>query len=229
MHNKHNSILSSASGSEECVSGLTILLHAYVYARDANRNLLDFAVEIDELRRVGLSNSYFRWLTCKGYVQHGRDLTKDGEIHREISIENNLVFSENSCFVLTPKGVRYARDVSSTPADLSEMRIPSSTQQIPTWDAERRQLLYAGRLIKEFRSNSPNQESVLVAFQEEGWPPRIYDPLPPQPDLEPKERLRNTIKSLNRKQKTRLIRFMGDGTGEAILWDLLAGTRHVSS
>ena len=83
-----------------------------------------------------------------------------------------------------------------------------------------------------FSLNAPARQlqvSVLVVFEEECGPLRIFDPLPPQPDLEPKERLRNTIKSLNRKQKTRLIRFMGDGTGEAILWELLVGKRHVSS
>ena len=95
---------------------------------------------------------------------------------------------------------------------------------LPRWDRDRHQLSLGRQLIKEFKLNSPNQEAVLMAFEEEGWPPRIDDPLIPHPDTEPKERLRNTIKSLNRKQVHRLIRFMGDGTGEAIRWELIPPT-----
>jgi hypothetical protein len=65
------------------------------------------------------------------------------------------------------------------------------------------------------------QEAILMAFEEEHWPPRIDDPLPAHPDLLPKRRLHDTIKGLNRKQKNCLIRFMGDGTGEGIRWELI--------
>ena len=76
-------------------------------------------------------------------------------------------------------------------------------------------------LVKQFKLPSPNQETVLMAFQEEGWPPRIDDPLPPHPELDPKRRLHDTIKCLNHNQQNRLIQFHGDGTGEGVLWELL--------
>jgi hypothetical protein len=65
------------------------------------------------------------------------------------------------------------------------------------------------------------QEAILMAFEEENWPPRIDDPLPVHPDMLPKRRLHDTIKSLNRNQKRPLIRFMGDGTGEGVRWESL--------
>jgi hypothetical protein len=211
--------------------GLNLLLQAYLYARDLNRSIWDFAVELEELREAGLTNSDCRWLTCKGYVSQGRELENDSERRRHVTIENNLVFGKKTCFVLTPKGFEFtseaAKDLcgldpgpsyAGNNRDGEAARMPSQT---PCWDPDRRQLSFAGYLIKEFRSNSPNQESVLMAFEEEGWPPRIYDPLPPLPELDPKERLRNTIKSLNRKQKRPLIRFLGDGTGAAIRWESL--------
>jgi hypothetical protein len=61
-----------------------------------------------------------------------------------------------------------------------------------------------------------------MAFEEEHWPPRIDDPLPKNPELLPKRRLHDAIKSLNRNQKRSLIRFMGDGTGEGVRWELHA-------
>ena len=64
------------------------------------------------------------------------------------------------------------------------------------------------------------QEAVLSAFEEEGWPPAIDDPLPPQVDQEPKRRLRDTIKSLNTNQLNPILSFRGDGSGLRILWEL---------
>ena len=74
-------------------------------------------------------------------------------------------------------------------------------------------------VVKEFKLPSPNQETLLTAFEEEGWPPHIDDPLSPTPPLDPRRRLHDTIKALNRKQKHGLIRFRGDGSGEGIRWE----------
>ena len=89
----------------------------------------------------------------------------------------------------------------------------------PYWDAEYRELRVGQCVIKEYRVPSPNQEAILVAFQEEGWPHHIHDPLTPQRDVEPKCRLHDTIKRLNRLHKERLIRFHGNGTGEGVCWE----------
>ena len=75
--------------------------------------------------------------------------------------------------------------------------------------------------MKRFKWTAANQETILVAFEEEGWPARIDDPLPQQPEQDPKRRLSDTIKCLNRKQTNELIRFRGDGTGEGVTWELI--------
>jgi hypothetical protein len=89
----------------------------------------------------------------------------------------------------------------------------------PTWDHQRRQLRVGVEIVKEFKLPSPNQETVLAALEEEAWPPRIDDPLPPVPNIDSRRRLHDTIRALNRKQKSDLIRFMGDGSGEGIRWE----------
>jgi hypothetical protein len=76
-------------------------------------------------------------------------------------------------------------------------------------------------VVKRFKAPAANQETILAAFEEEEWPPRIDDPLPPSPDLEPKRRLHDTINSLNRNQKKQLLRFFGDGSGMGIRWELV--------
>ena len=63
----------------------------------------------------------------------------------------------------------------------------------------------------------------MAAFQEEGWPAHLDDPLPPLHKGCSKDRLRDAIRHLNANQKNRLIRFRGDGTGQGILWELVDG------
>jgi hypothetical protein len=91
----------------------------------------------------------------------------------------------------------------------------------PHWDPEIRVLRVGREIVKQYRVPSPAQEAILAAFQEEGWPPHLDDPLPPLPDGSPADRLRSTIRNLNSNQKKRLIRFRGDGTGQGILWELI--------
>ena len=93
---------------------------------------------------------------------------------------------------------------------------------LPQWDQQCRVLRVGQCVVKQFRRPSPNQDMVLSAFQEEGWPHRIDDPLPPQGEQGPKCRLHDTIKWLNRHQEHRLIRFLGDGTGEGVCWELIS-------
>ena len=54
----------------------------------------------------------------------------------------------------------------------------STDGSLPSWDAQRRVLQLGNELVKLFRVPAPNQEAVLSAFEEEGWPFRVDDPLP---------------------------------------------------
>ncbi len=76
--------------------------------------------------------------------------------------------------------------------------------------------------MKRYRVQAPNQELVLTVFEELGWPVCIDDPLPPDGDKDPKERLQATIKSLNRCQRGPFIRFYGNGTASQICWEIVA-------
>jgi len=92
---------------------------------------------------------------------------------------------------------------------------------VPVWDQHRRALSVGDVLVKQFKVPAPNQIVVLSVFQEESWPIRIDDPLPPCGECDSKRRLHDTINALNRSQKVSLIRFCGDGSGEGVRWELL--------
>lgn len=214
--------------------GLLELLKAYRYADELTRDVWDFAVEIKTLRTAGLTNSEFRWLVCKDYVEHAREVTVAGDGDRGFQQPGNLVFPKRSCFVLTESGSAIAKSVQEMSAPEAAPGFPPGFEQgaeigavlVPAWDPDRHEFRVGEVLVKRYSVPSPNQETLLTAFEEEGWPLQIDDPLPPAPELDPKRRLHDTIRGLNRNQKNRVIRFMGDGTGEGVRWLLIEEEPH---
>jgi hypothetical protein len=206
-------------------SALAELVCAQQYAEDAQRDVWDFAVEIHSLSALGLTPSDLRWLVCKGYVLHGREVTRPVQEGRAFRTSGGLTFTNRTCFVLTASGASLARAIRNRAVGSPQFPYHEGTaiepreSQVPVWDGDRRELRLAGTLVKQFKLPSPNQETILRAFEEEKWRALIDDPLPPQPEQDPKRRLHDTIKSLNRNQKHRLIRFMGNGTGQGVRWE----------
>jgi hypothetical protein len=207
---------------------LALLLQAYDYSQELGQDVWELAVELSVLREARLTNSDLRWLVGMGFVEHAVETTGPADHKRQFRRTPLVSVNETTCVVLTRSGLAAARELCGGDAVIAldkppaECRIaapPAPTS--PKWDDQRRQLRVGSDVVKEFKLPSPNQETVLMAFEEEGWPPRIDDPLPPLPQLDPRRRLHDTIKALNRKQKQLLVRFMGDGSGEGIRWEFV--------
>jgi hypothetical protein len=125
-----------------------------------------------------------------------------------------------SRIVPTPEGVLLLKELIELESDTSAGRLTG----VPKWDSDRRELSLNGVILKRFRRTAPNQERLLQAFEEDGWPHEMDDPLPRTNGVLPGERLRETIKRLNRSVTPGLIRFGGDGSGERVVWRHLGGT-----
>ena len=210
-------------------AALTLLMQAGKYAAELRQDVWYFAVHLHVLRTANLSNSDLRWLAYRAYLQHALEMTADKDDTRIFRCVPPTVFTNRSCFVLTAAGAAAADIIAgggrhATGDDILEpveRGAPASEDSAgqPKWDRERRQVRWGSCVVKEFKIPAPNQESILVAFEEEGWPARIDDPLRPAVDLDPRRRLRETIKALNRNQKCRLLRFMGNGRGTGVRWE----------
>ena len=212
------------------------LLEVHELARASGRKDSDFAAEIASLTELGISASVLRWLVCRGYAKCLREVTQPGDKERRFEPVDNLSLNGQSCFVLSRKGMLFAQAafaLSGADSEVAEGNgngsdsVRQRSGLGPRWDAKRRELRLARRLLKRFRVPAPNQEAILAAFQEEGWPNCIDDPLPPKGDLSPQRRLHDTIKALNRKHRQRppLIRFLGNGTGKSVVWELRVVSR----
>lgn len=126
--------------------------------------------------------------------------------------------------MLTNAGLAFATRVcrvqsQEDPVNEAEVKRERVPAEPPRWDPATRTLWLGSVLIKQLKVPALNQERILSAFAEEGWPPCIDDPLPPSTGINSKRRLRDTITRLNRSQNHRLIRFHGNGNGLAIHWE----------
>ena len=219
-------------------SGLLLLLDSFTYANKLVEDPWEFSVEWPELRRLGWSCNDVRWLIHKGVIRHAYEITSVKDECRRFVPSPSLSLAHKTCLVLTENGCRLARQIAEK--DRVEVReapdkpapacIPSfnpldgngsAKMLLPKWDRDRRQLRVGATIVKEFKVPAINQEIVLAVFEEEHWPVKIDDPLPRKPDIDPQRRLHDTINSLNRRQRLRLLHFSADGLGRGIRWDLV--------
>ena len=164
-------------------------------------------------------------------MEHAREVTTVGDLSRVFEPDRPLGFSKSTCFVLTEHGTAAARGMAAVARAVEHhggeaangTRHHAAKTPLPYWDRDRQELRLGDVVVKQFKVPAVNQERILAAFQEEGWPVHIDDPLPPQPEQDSKRRLHDTINSLNRSQRNPLIRFFGDGSGQGVRWKVVAG------
>lgn len=210
--------------SKSLEPGLALLFQAREYACKLNQDPWEFAVEIEELKSSGMTVNDLRWLLIGGFVEHAREDLSSDEAIRKFKGHGRHRFSRRSCFVLTKNGMGLAAKLLSIEPHCFHNNARKAIEGPsirPRWDPIRHELSLNGNIVKRFKQHSPNQEAVLMAFEEENWPPGVLDPLGPIPNQDAKQRLRDTIKNLNRHQLDAHVHFSGDGSGERILWDVV--------
>jgi hypothetical protein len=195
-----------------------LLARSRRYAEELGVDAWAFAVELQSLQSVGLATSDLRWLVSKGCLDHARECSQPEKDERQFVAAGKLVFTARSCFTLTDRGVCAAEsrphDPGKCPARKNE-----HNGRVPRWDGTLKELWLGRTLIKQFKVPARSQELLLAAFEEEGWPPHIDDPLPPVAKSDPKKRLHDAIRRLNGNQRRLL--FSGAGDGRGVRWRLL--------
>jgi hypothetical protein len=218
------------------LAAMSLLAESRHLASDAGCDPWDFAVDLAELEQGGVSRSSLRWLLASRLVLHAHEITPSGARQRSFAASGAAAIMRHSCFVIAEAGLALMthRCDSSGTLPSHDWRGPSSIpfrrgrqhedgrheRETPRYDAARAELLVARQVVKRFRRCAPNQQVILQAFEESGWSQRIDDPLPPGGDICTKRRLNQTIKALNSHHLQSMVRFLGDGTGEGVRWDL---------
>jgi hypothetical protein len=183
---------------------------ARCHAQTLGVNAWQFAVEIGTLEGLGMSRNDLRLLEKGGDLEHRWESRGGKSGQRKFAKATR--YGEFSCFILTEQGLATANELSGVSVNGGKIK--------PQWDDRRRELHLGAVLIKRFRVPARNQELILGAFQEEGWPQRIDDPLPPAAGIAPKKRLHDAINNLNANHTNEgRLRFRGDGWGQGIMWE----------
>jgi hypothetical protein len=92
----------------------------------------------------------------------------------------------------------------------------------PNYDRQLRELWVAGAVLHRFAPQARNAITVLTAFQAQGWPRWIVDPLGNGPESDFEQHLHNTVSVPNHAQKPWLIRFSSTGADRTIRWDFVS-------
>ena len=195
---------------------LGLLEEAWNAAEQQGRAVWQFAVELHQFHALGLSHTELRLLLCEGYLEHARERIGAAGTERTFHRLGALSLPPETCFVLTAKGWEAIHE--NAKPRLVTLSLPAP-RDVPRWDDLLRQLWWKDLLIKHYHTPAENQERVLQAFEEDGWPVHLDDPLPARSDVEPKVRLHDTIKALNRAQQNRLLHFRSVGNGKGICWE----------
>lgn len=245
-----NSLFQSSQIGQMCeatLSAIHRLREAHNAAFACGRNTWDFSVELTQMLKAGVETHILRTLICQGWIIHRRETTLSNQNRRTFEEVDGLALSNQSCFVISKQGYEIANSSENkkkAQADQNKTMSPHHGSPIgqsnesekvdtqlgassrphlpvkPVWDRERRELRLGEIVVKRFKWPAENQEMVLNAFEDSGWPPRIDNPLVDHPSICPKRRLHDTLKCLNRKQVNELIKFRGDGTGLGVLLEI---------
>jgi hypothetical protein len=196
-------------------------------ARDRNLPPRKNPVSLEHFHNQGVGKDVLLWMFYHGHIEcldsaPGRTNGSAG-----LPPEEGALPTAASNFSLTEVGEAFA-DLF-----LAQALLPASEEEfeetwellqmgrlVPGYDQDSRLFFWGCHVLKHFRQPSCNQVLVLCTAEELDWPAWFDDPLPPVPLSNPKVRLHDTVKDLNRRQEPYLIHFKGDGTGTRIGWEL---------
>jgi hypothetical protein len=204
--------------TESVFAAVSLLYAGWLQSRATNRTRWDFAVSGEVLVGQGVTESELTVLIERGYAERrSRSLGRRARLHgARFSLGQRPQLGQ---FALMDVGAAWVE------VQWGALGMPANPPAIsrPTWDGPRRVLRWGQEIVKRFLQPAGAQVCLLTAFEEQHWMHRIDDPLPQIAGMSPKQRLHDTIKSLNRHHRVQAVVFHGDGTGQGVCWRQIDG------
>lgn len=198
-------------------AALALLLGGYEFALHTGRSPADCGLPHSLLRRLGVSDEAVLAAVDKGYVACSPPTSRRGET-------SDCPLGPHTLITLTEKGAKRAwQDACARhrpPPGRATLRKPAGAADDaskPHWDKKTGSLWRGDDLILRVRRRSSFQWLLLEAFHRRGWRPSVDDPLGHTKGYR-LERLRQTVKDLNRRQKPLRLRFEVEADGQSVCW-----------
>lgn len=119
------------------------------------------------------------------YAELAHELTTFSEADRRFRPSPNVSFTPKTCFVITEAGVEFLHGIqeeASLPVSTIPMpKLAVVADPVPHWDRRMRTLYLGDCIVKRYRQPARNQETVLLAFEEEAW--RTLSTTPSRPSI----------------------------------------------
>jgi hypothetical protein len=207
------------------VYGYINLAGAYCKALNQDRPPASNAVPLADLRGWGMQEHHFLWMLFQMHVEHYQS-APGAASDTKAQPAQTLVLGGGSALVLTDRGWDFVGELLGELCARGEEGATTPARDglllgrlVPRYERADRLFCWGQHVLKHFLQPAGNQQIVLCAAEEQRWPWWFDDPLPKIPRTNPKVRLHDTIKDLNRRQTAQLIHFKGDGTGTRIGWE----------
>lgn len=153
--------------SEQLRAAFQLLLRAHDHTRAQKCKHWDLAVEIADLRSLGVMRADLRWLLSLNYVDHAHGWSRPGVEGRGFQIVGDAHLTDESCFVLSEKGVAYACEIlrPNVPSSSADREAAMITITLPNgpWEYDPNALLGpAGGFGAVYAGKSPDGDDVAV-------------------------------------------------------------------
>lgn len=215
---------------QQIQGALIRLVHAHRNAPASKEKTECAGVPQSLLRDTGLNPRDLEWLLEQGYIEQTRGAIRSGTPSLRACRRKGAPRAEEPSFRPTDRTVVLVRNlVQELGSRLQDREHVTHRPIKPTWNPHHRELWYGTVLVKRFRKAGPNQQRILDAFEEDGWPSRIDNPLCGNSELGARERLRQALGRLNRSLKRPVIHFWSDGTGRGLCWGLSTHPRRADA
>jgi hypothetical protein len=207
---------------------LELLWEAYAEALAHQLEPWEFAVSFESLRLSGLAESDLRAWLCERLVEHRQESFPEEGRGRCFHPIATLAIPENTCVVLTEAGIQHVQALGLAGRPAGSFRTARTlgngnaalVRLKPHYDSETRQLWLGDHLVKQLKQTAEHQHVVLLAFEEDGWPEWIDDPLTQKPGQDPQQHLHEVVGNLNRYQNLPGVHFRCGGNGTRVRWEI---------
>jgi hypothetical protein len=228
MSDTTNCLPFDLSGEGPLQAALVVMYGFHRAAEINGRTAEDLAVDRAFLWKRGVKNAQVHALIDGGYIEPRAALSRPRRQPTAAPVCSRPARDLRTRFVLTTAGIALvwplvpvtgngAAGSAAGPGGKGPLR--GKTQK-PEWVASARELRYGGCVVKRFRRVAPIQKLILETFQELGWPESIDNPLPRDRHVKVKDRLREAVKSLNRRRINPVMQFHVDVSESRVHWTL---------
>jgi hypothetical protein len=243
MHpERHNEVKLSPKFDDSYREGIHLLVDSHDTAQAKGLPIADFAIEIEDLHRVGLAKFQLRRLLAEKFIQCGVEDNGSEQIHRQIRwcSQESYALPVQGCVRLTPEGVTWARAFLAAAAPSHHSLLTTNqlllatddglltTSIGPEWNESTKELTHMGKAVLQIRQQAKNEEPIIQAFHDVDWAKLIDNPLPYDNRKERVEHAREGVKKLNRRLRRAgsILHFFISACGDKLGWEFRTPSRN---